>query len=69
MTINASKDGGFLVGAINSHEWRNSVLKELIQWERVHVVPNDDHRNFICNNMKPSDDQALAELISNSGLK
>ncbi|KAI4386416.1 hypothetical protein MLD38_004348 [Melastoma candidum] len=64
MTIKTSKNGGFLVGEINRHEWRNSVLKELICWERVFVVPNNNHMNFTCNNKKSSDAKALAELMS-----
>lgn len=69
MTIDASDVDGLLVGVIKRYEWRNTVLKELIQWERVHVVPNDDDLNLLHKNKKDCDAQAFAVIPSNSGLK
>ncbi|KAF8021392.1 hypothetical protein BT93_G1739 [Corymbia citriodora subsp. variegata] len=39
MKIDASILNGHLVGEIKRHEWNNSMVKELINWERAYVEP------------------------------
>ncbi|KAF8378576.1 hypothetical protein HHK36_029921 [Tetracentron sinense] len=43
ISINASKANGCLVGEFRKHDWTNTVLKELIKWERTFVEPKSEH--------------------------
>ncbi|GMH27571.1 hypothetical protein Nepgr_029414 [Nepenthes gracilis] len=42
MSIYASKVDACLVGDVQKHEWTNSMLKELIGWERKFVEPKNE---------------------------
>lgn len=42
ISIDGSRADGYLVGEVRKHEWMNSTLKELIEWERKLIEPNHD---------------------------
>ncbi|KAA8529326.1 hypothetical protein F0562_033875 [Nyssa sinensis] len=42
MSMGASETDGCLVGEIRKHEWSNSMLQELIKWERNSVEPKPE---------------------------
>jgi hypothetical protein len=39
ISFDATKLDGFLVGEVRKHEWRDAILKELLDWERTSVEP------------------------------
>ncbi|KAL9246323.1 hypothetical protein vseg_019871 [Gypsophila vaccaria] len=42
LTIGGSKADACLAGKIKKHEWTNSMLKDLIKWDRLLVAPKHD---------------------------
>jgi len=42
ISIDGSRADGYPVGEVRKHEWMNSTLKELIEWERKLIEPNHD---------------------------
>ncbi|XP_050900978.1 uncharacterized protein LOC127107705 isoform X1 [Lathyrus oleraceus] len=43
MHVDASNSNAFLVGEVQIHEYTNSILKELIKWERISVEPSSEN--------------------------
>jgi hypothetical protein len=39
----ASNSNGFLVGEVQRHEYTNSILNELIKWERISIEPSSEN--------------------------
>ena len=42
MHVDASKSSVYLVGEVKIHEYTNSMLNELIKWERISVEPSSE---------------------------
>ncbi|XP_027345728.1 asparagine synthetase domain-containing protein 1 isoform X2 [Abrus precatorius] len=47
--VDASDSCGYLVGEIKLHEYKNSMLNELIKWERVSVEPSSEDLQTSCH--------------------
>ncbi|GAU28919.1 hypothetical protein TSUD_59300 [Trifolium subterraneum] len=43
MHMDASNSNGFLVGEVQIHEYTNSILNELIKWERISIEPSSEN--------------------------
>ncbi|CAN1838790.1 Asparagine synthetase domain-containing protein 1 [Linum perenne] len=39
VSLNYSKQDGYIAGVVQRHEWANNELQELIRWERASVIP------------------------------
>ncbi|CAN1838787.1 Asparagine synthetase domain-containing protein 1, partial [Linum perenne] len=42
VSLNYSKQDGYIAGVVQRHEWANNELQELIRWERASVIPQAD---------------------------
>ncbi|XP_039172637.1 asparagine synthetase domain-containing protein 1 isoform X3 [Eucalyptus grandis] len=62
MKIDASILNGRLVGEIKSHEWNNSMVKELIHWERTYVEPTAEEL-FLSRGSGKASPSVLAEKV------
>lgn len=49
MQVGASNSNGYLVGEVKIHEYTNSMLKELIKWERVSIEPSSEDLQTSCH--------------------
>lgn len=78
ISFDAPKLDGCLVGEVRKHEWTNSMLKELIVWERTSVEPKPEdlyssHGKILmeqhdvhsaCSNILPSKSGPIQASIS-----
>lgn len=61
MSFDAPKLDGFLVGEVRKHEWRNAILKELLDWERTSVEPKPEDLYFsLCKTPREQPDMHSA---------
>ena len=51
MHVDASKTSGYLVGEVKIHEYTNSMLNELIKWERISVEPSSEDLHTFCHKL------------------
>ncbi|KAG5076345.1 hypothetical protein JHK82_055040 [Glycine max] len=49
--VDASKTSGYLVGEVKIHEYTNSMLNELIKWERISVEPSSEDLHTFCHKL------------------
>ncbi|MED6157287.1 hypothetical protein PIB30_021937 [Stylosanthes scabra] len=50
LDVDASKSNGLMAGEIKLHEYTNSMLKELIKWERISIEPkSEDLKTYTCS--------------------
>ncbi|XP_061360374.1 uncharacterized protein LOC133304360 isoform X3 [Gastrolobium bilobum] len=47
--VDASNTNGYLVGEVKIHEYTNSMLNELIKWERISIEPNPEDLQASCH--------------------
>ncbi|TKY58944.1 Asparagine synthetase domain-containing protein 1 [Spatholobus suberectus] len=47
--LDASNSSGYLVGEVKLHEYTNSMLNELIKWERISVEPSSGDLQTFCH--------------------
>lgn len=48
LSVKSSELSGHLFGEVKKHEWNNSMLMELIKWERVCVEPKPEDLHISC---------------------
>ncbi|XP_065860586.1 uncharacterized protein [Euphorbia lathyris] len=48
LSITSSELNGCLFGEVKKHEWVNTMLLDLIKWERVYVEPKPEDLHFSC---------------------
>ncbi|KAE8023129.1 hypothetical protein FH972_008872 [Carpinus fangiana] len=57
ISFDAPKLDGFLVGEVRKHEWRDAMLKELLDWERTSVEPKPGDLYFpLCKTTREQHD-------------
>ncbi|KAJ1414057.1 Nucleophile aminohydrolase, N-terminal [Sesbania bispinosa] len=49
MLVDASNTNGYLVGKVKRHEYTNSMLNELINWDRISIEPSSEDLQTSCN--------------------
>lgn len=64
--VDASNSSGYLVGEVKIHEYTNSMLNELIKWERISVEPSSKDLHIFCH--KLSREQRAMHLASSEAL-
>lgn len=61
MNVDAPSGDGFLVSDVRKHEWADSMLQELINWERACVEPRpEDLHTYRCKTLTVQQGEQLA---------
>ncbi|KAK7362451.1 hypothetical protein VNO77_04565 [Canavalia gladiata] len=61
--MDASNSSGYLIGEVKLHEYTNSMLNELIKWERISVEPSsEDLQTSCCKFSRKQHDTCLSSL-------
>ncbi|KAK7400696.1 hypothetical protein VNO78_11964 [Psophocarpus tetragonolobus] len=64
--VDASNSSGYLVGEVKIHEYTNSMLNELIKWERISIEPSCEDLQTCCH--KLSREQHAMDLTSSESV-
>jgi len=49
--VDVSKSGGYLVAEVKMHKYANSMLTELIKWDRISVEPSSEDLKTCCHKL------------------
>ncbi|RDX85244.1 Asparagine synthetase domain-containing protein 1, partial [Mucuna pruriens] len=64
--VDASNSSGYLAGEVKIHEYTNSMLNELIKWERISIEPSSEDQQTFCH--KLSRGQCAMHLASSEAV-